>query len=292
MNNNALDKTKDFLRLNLFFFVVASACIVYVVRGFVDIVQTGKTIGEIVADGFVSALFGFLISKLLSLQGLAKGERDPSVINTNIMHSKIVMQISKKIYLLDAWCEEKNKEALFLAQSKILATLGISYSEFSSGLYRIVTIEGEKFIPLEQLDKEKKKIVKRARKVKLTQLTSSSLTTDGDIAEDPYNFGMDKKTFARKRDGKQIISKIMCGILFGYYGVRLITDFNVSNLIWTSVQVVLFLVMGVISYLQAYSFVTDEYRHRIIKKIDNLIKFDNQTGGVNEELDEVVQKDS
>ena len=37
----------------------------------------------------------------------------------------------------------------------------------------------------------------------------------------------------------------------------------------------LFLVMGVIKMYQAYNFVVDEFRGRIVKKIDNLQKFDN-----------------
>jgi len=40
-------------------------------------------------------------------------------------------------------------------------------------------------------------------------------------------------------------------------------------------QVGLFLVMGVIKMYQAYTFITDEFRGRIIKKIDNLQKFEN-----------------
>lgn len=292
MNNGLYDKTKDFLRLNLFFFVVALACAVYIVRGFVEIVETGKTVGEIIADGFVSALFGFLISKLLSMQGLVKGAQAPEVADTNLLHSKTVMKITPKIYLLDKWCEEKNKEALKTAQSKILATGRISYDDFARGLYRTITAEGEKFMSEEELSRDRRKVVKKARRVKLTPLTASNLTSDGEKTIDPYDFGMDKKEYARARDGRQIISKIMCGALFGFYGVQLIADFNVANLIWTSIQVVLFLVMGVISYLQSYSFVTDEYRHRIVRKIDNLIKFDNQTGEINEELDKVVQENS
>ena len=98
---NTVEKTKDFLKLNLFFVVVAIASLVYIVRGFVEIVETGKTIGEIIADGLVSALFGFFISKLLSLQGMAKGEIDPQVVKTNALHAETVEKISPKIYLLD-----------------------------------------------------------------------------------------------------------------------------------------------------------------------------------------------
>lgn len=297
MTGGIYEKTKDFLRLNLFFIVVALACVIYIVRGFVEIVETGKTIWEIVADGFVSALFGFLISKLLSLQGLEKGSSAREVADTNLLHSKTVLKITPKIYLLDEWCEKKNKEALKIEQSKVLAGCGISYEDFTNGLYRTITLEGEKYLPEEALDKVHKRTIRKARRIRLTPLTASSLTADGEKSHDPYNFGINKKEFALRRDGRQIISKIMCGVLFGFYGVRLITDFNVANLIWTAIQVVLFLVMGVISFLQAYSFVTDEYRARIIRKIDNLMKFDNEIhverlenkkGESDEKLDEVV----
>lgn len=279
---NTLEKTKEFLKLNLFFIVVALASIIYIVRGFVEIVETGKTIGEIIADGLLSALFGFFISKLLSLQGMAKGEIDPKVIKTNALHSETVEKVSPKIYLLDEWCENKNREARKNAQCKILAHAGITYEEFFKGLYRVVTPSGDSFVIEDELSKEKRKAVRKARRVSLTPLTASALTSDGGAKNDPYYMGLEKRQYAIRRDCKQLISKIMCGVLFGFYGVKLIADFNISNLIWTAIQVALFLVMGVIAYLQAYFFIVDEYRHRVIQKIDNLEKFYNQTGENNE----------
>lgn len=290
---NGLEKTKDFLKINLFFIVVAVACAVYIVRGFVNIVETGKTVGEIIADGFVSALFGFFISKLLSLQGIAKGENDPNVINTNMLHARAVEKISPKIYLLDEWCEQKNAEAKRNAQTKILAVAGITINEFERGVYRVFDKDGECFKSEDMLSKEKRKAIRRARRVSLTPLSASSLTSDGGNKNDPYYFGLEKREYSLRRDGKQVISKILCGLLFGYYGVKLIADFNVADLIWTAIQVALFLIMGVISYLQSYFFIVDEYRHKIIKKIDNLEKFNNQTGVVDEKqrLDQVVLQD-
>lgn len=278
-----IEKTKDFLRLNLFFIVVAIACIVYIIRGLINIVETGKTVAEIIADGSLSAIFGFFISKLLSLQGMAKGELDERVLKTNKLHSQKVEDISRRICLLDEWCERKNQEALKSAQTKILASEGISYQEFEEGRFRLIRKEGFDIVLEDELPKAKKKAVKRARKVKLTPLTSSVLTSDGGKREDPYNFGQDKKGYERRRDEKQLITKVICGLLFGYYGVTMITNFNWSDLIWTAIQVTIFLVMGMIAYLQAFFFVVDEYRHRVIKKIDNLEKFENETRGVNYE---------
>lgn len=289
MMNNNVNKAKDFLRLNLFFIVVAAACLIYIARGFINIVETGKTVGEIIADGLVSALFGFFISKLLSLQGIAKGEIDPNVVSTTNLHARTVEKITPKIYLLDEWCERKNEEALLIARSKLLATKRITIDEFNKGIYKTITPNGIAEICENDLDKDKLRAVKRARKLKLTPLSASVLTSDGANVVDPYNFGLDKKGYSIRRDGKQLISKIMCGLLFGYYGVKLINEFNIASLIWTAIQVALFLVMGVIAYLQAYFFMVDEYRHRIIKKIDNLQKFDNEEGlDVVQKLDQVV----
>lgn len=271
-----LEKTKDFLRLNLFFIVVGLACVVYVIRGLVNIVETGKTVAEIIADGALSALFGFFISKLLSLQGLAKGELDERVLKTNRLHSQKVEEISEKICYLDEWCERKNQEALKNVQTKILANAGIAYSEFLEGRYKIINKEGYELVLECELPKYKRRAVKKARRIKLTPLSSSVLTSDGGKREDPYNFGQDKKSYSRRRDEKQLLSKVICGLLFGYYGVTMITDFSWSDLIWTAIQVTIFLVMGMISYLQSFFFVVDEYRHRVIKKIDNLEKFQNE----------------
>ena len=192
--------------------------------------------------------------------------------------------------MLDEWCKNKNREARKTAQCKILATAGITYEEFFKGLYRVISPEGDDFVVESDLSKEKKRAIKKARRVSLTPLSASALTSDGGAKNDPYYLGMEKREYSFRRDGRQLIGKIMCGVLFGFYGVKLISDFNVANLIWTAIQVALFLIMGVIAYLQAYFFIVDEYRHRVIKKIDNLEKFYNQTGENNEirRMDEMV----
>ena len=286
---NAVEKARDFIKLNLFFLVIAAACAVYVARGLINIVETGKSVAQIIADGAVAAAFGFFISKLMSLQGLAKGENNEFYLQTVKIHAEAVDKITDRLYLLDEWCEEKNRENYEREQRKILLRGGITLEEFRKGEYRLVTAEGERTAVESELPKYKKKAIKRARKLKLTPITSSSLTSDGGKADDQYYLGRDKKSFERVRDGRQLTSKVACGILFGYYGVNLISDFSVADLIWTAVQVAVFLIMGMISFLQGYFFIVDEYRHRIIKKIDNVQKFDNQTKGVkNGKVDEMV----
>ena len=268
-----IEKTKNFVRSNVFFLVVATACVLYLARGFVEIVETGKTIPEILADGALSAIFGFLVSKLLSLQGLAKGESNEGVIATSKLHGETVEKISPYINHLDEWCDEQSGQALRMARAKILAGEGITYEDYLKGIYPIVR-EGETvMVSPKGLPRAKRRAIARARRVRLTPLTASALTSDGGKSRDPYDFGPDKKGYEMRRDARQWVSKAVTGLLFGYFGVKLIENWSWSSLIWTALQVAVIVLMGMISYLNAYFFVVDVDRHRVIRKIDVLQKY-------------------
>ena len=115
----------------------------------------------------------------------------------------------------------------------------------------------------------------RSLRLKLTPITASGLTSEGGKKQDPYFFGRTKSQYERQTVAKDIISKIAVACLFGYYGAELVQDFSWASLIWKLLQVGIFVVMGVIKMYQSYMFVIDEYRGRIVKKIDNLQKFEN-----------------
>ncbi len=267
------EKFRKELRSNVFFALVAVVCLVYMARSFVTVVETGKTVAEILADGALGAAFGFLISKLLSLQGLAKGEAQSQVVATNKLHGEVVESIVPVIDRLDAWCEMKNEENLRLTKSRILARQGLQYADYLEGVYTVM-IDGKLCrLTAKQLPSARRKAVRRADRLRLTPLTAGALTSDAVKPNDPYDFGMDKHAYQRRRDLGQIFSKIACGMLFGYFGVRLIADFSWEGLIWTALQVSSLLAMGAVAYMRAYFFVVDYDRHRVIRKIDNLQKF-------------------
>lgn len=267
------ERVRKQLNNNIFFVLVAVISAVYMARGFVTIFETGKTIWEILADGAIGALFGFLVSKLLSLQGIAKGEINEQVQATTRLHADVVESVVPVIDKLDAWCESKNEEAVKMARSRILAAQGLQYSDYLMDMYTIVEEGKTRAVAYRNLPRAKRRAVRRARRLRLTPLTAGALTSDCNRPFDPYDFGMDKHVYQRRRDLSQVVSKVCCGLLFGYFGVRLITDFSWEGLIWMALQVTAFLAMGAVSYLRAYFFVVDYDRHRIIRKIDNLQKF-------------------
>ena len=269
MNENVRQE----LRTNVFFGVVALISLVYLARGFVTVVETGKSVAEILADGALGAVFGFLISKLLSLQGLAKGEVQKDVVATNRLHQAAVEDVVPVLDKLDEWCEIKNEENIRVCKRRILASQGVRYEDYLTGAYTLVEGGEEKKVPLEDLPRAKRRAVHRADRLRLTPLTAGALTTECHKSRYQYDFGMDKHAYERRRDLSQILSKVGCGLLFGYFGVRLLAEFSWESLIWTALQVAALLAMGAVSYMRAYFFVVDYDRHRVIRKIDNLQKF-------------------
>ena len=67
---------------------------------------------------------------------------------------------------------------------------------------------------------------------------------------------------------------MILALIFGYYGIQLIQDFSYAELVWKVFQVGMFCAMGVVQSNQAYLFMVDGYRRRIIRFIDRLQEFE------------------
>ena len=280
------EKTKKFIKQNYGYFIVVIACAIYTARGLITIDKTGKTVYEIIVDGALAFFFGVFISRMLDLQGLTNGERDERVIKTNTLHQNIVDEITPYIDELDDWCDQKNAEALKNARIRILKSEGMKYEDYfdENATPKEYTIDFDKYYYKSKLfrKKDRKKIYERARErakfkaykkacnLKLTLLTVNSLTNDGGKEYDPYYLGRSKKRYERDTSTREVFSKIVVGIITGIYGIKMITDFSWQSMIWTGIQVVLFLLMGGVKMFQSMFFITDEHRCMTIKKIDKL----------------------
>ena len=101
------------------------------------------------------------------------------------------------------------------------------------------------------------------------------MTSEGGREGDPNYLGRSKAQYETKSSIIDIVSRIGIAIIFGYFGVDLIKDFNFINLIWQLFQVSLFLVMGIVKLYQSFIFIKDEFRARIQKKTNILREFSN-----------------
>ena len=273
------EKLRDFFKFNIGYIIIAMISVIYIATAFIDIGRTGKTIAQIIADGAIVLVLGILINHLFDLQGMINGDRDERVQQTILCHAEIVDRISPYIDKLDAWCDERNVDNLRIQRSKILASNGMKYIDYfnEDGSAKEFTPDKEKLRDKFLCNNEKIRIkcFKRALRLSLTPISAGELTSDGGRHQDPFYLGRTKMQYEKSTSASDAIVKISTACLFGFYGVSLVANFSVARVIWTALQVSVFLITGIIKMYQAYMYVVDEYRGRIVKKIDFLQKFEN-----------------
>lgn len=273
------NKTKDFLKNNVGYFAVLLICAVYIATAVITIDLTGKSMWQILAETSLTFFLGVVINRIFAVQGIMNGEREQKVIDTNRLHGELVEKVAPYLDKLDEWCEQKNLENMRVQRTKILCTAGLKYEDYfnDNGAIKIYEIDPakmkSKYLRKEEI--KKKKVFYKALNLKLTPLTASTLTSEGGKTVDIYDFGRTKGQYQKQSWLKDAASKLLCALLFGLFGVKMIADFSYAQLIWVLFQIAAFLLMGVLKMFQAKMFVTDEYRARTIKKIDTLQKFSN-----------------
>lgn len=266
-------RMKGYLKTNMFFIGVLILGIVYITRGLITIEPTGKTVLAILADSALAMITGYLITSLLSKQGLMKGIEDLKVQSTNNLHAKTVVECDSFIDKLDEFCELENDKSKIKEQTRILAPVGLSYKDFINENFKFIEDPKDKYQKL--ANAERRKAIRKAKHIKLTSLTACMLTSDGGKQNDPFNLGKTTREYESTTNKRRLYKKVLNGVVFGYFGVGMVQDFNWTSLLWTGIQVIIFITMGMLSYAQSYTFMTDENRQRTIKKINILHMFIN-----------------
>ena len=290
---------------NAGYVVVVLISFVYVASSLINFSRSGKSVYEIVGRGVLSLILGVLINGIFRSMGVQKGDCDERTLATNALHGRTIEEIIPYIDKLDDFCEMENKRALKPVRTRILAREGMKYSDYfddegnpinakfkmqnsknnpsvTQACHLPLTKEatphpsptatpsptGEGYV----VDRAKRKAYKRALRVRIKPLLSSNLTSDGVKATDPFDFGRSKKSYTTRRSASDVIIKLLMALIFGYFGVTL-SEPNVASIIWNSLQIILYISSGIIQMYSSYSWVVDDYRASIIKKIDYLQKF-------------------
>lgn len=273
-------KTQEMIKAYFPMLILVFSCLVYIGYGFATIKESGRSTFEIIASGFVSFVIGFTIKLLLGKQGLLAGEASELYQSTRLFYSKTLEQISPISQYLDAFCEEKNKQFLVKRQKEILRREGIEYKE-----------EILKDTYLGNLSKEKKRCIEKARKANVKKITVSILLSDGESdKEENESLYTSQRSYEWKRNGKNAIMMLLCSVIFGYY-VLSIDNLSWSGVLWSSIQVALYLLMGSIEYSNGYYFKTQEYRNKIIRKCNYLEEFLNTFQEGQKEEKEALEKE-
>lgn len=298
------DKTREILKNCFGYIIVAITCALYILTTVFVLNPSGKTLGQIVGEGMLAFCMGISINHLLSVQGVLNAMKDDMVIKTMNLYAKTVEKISENINKLGEWCYQKNSITYYRQRVKILAKAGLKYTDcfYEDGTSKnyVSTCVQEPIIKdnnklknkatrnSEQIrianlkrknkdavvdDKFKRKCYWRAVKLKLSELYPNDLTSEGGRKDDPNYLGQTINEYLTVSSIKDIVAKICLAVVFGVYGIKLIENFSFINLIWTGFQICTFLCFGLIKMQKSFMFITNDYRSRIIKKIDNLEEF-------------------
>ena len=287
------NKVKTFIRNNFIYFIIAFACVAYIVYGMVRLETSGKTIIQIVGESFVIFLFGWSISFLFSLQGMNSGDNEKEVIDTNKLHAKCVEDIDPKINEMDDWCEEQNEKALKTIRKRLLNQEGMKYDDYfdKDGIAKNdvkftfeakpdkdcyenkakYKLEKKKVKYNNKRTKAKRRMFRKATRVKITLLSTDLITATTIKNNDPNNLGMDRKQYQKMDARSDMASRVIMGITFAYFSVSFL--FGWAYLISAMVQVATFLLLGGIKFMQSRYFVKEDLRKRTVRQINFMQKF-------------------
>lgn len=258
---------------NAGYYSVALISLIYIASSLVLISKTGRSVYEIIGTGFLSLVVGSLINGSLRNVGIRRGEEDERTVSTIELHASAVEEIVPYIDRLDEYCDIENKKAIKSIRAKILAGVGLKYDECfdENGVVKeLILQEGKEN---RAKNRQRKRAYKKAVNLKLKRLIASNLTSDGGDFNNPFDFGKSKREYTKTRSTADMLTRAIMAIIFGYFGVTLVSEINFATIIWNSLQIVMYIASGAISMYSTYMWIVDDYRQGVIKKIDHLQKF-------------------
>lgn len=161
----AFKKASEFVRRNMYDLIVLLIVLVNIAQGFARISTTGKTITEILGDGFITLVLSFTIARIFDIKGLDRGERDDSYLTAMDAYREAAAQCKPYAAQMDGWCKAYNARRRRELQETILLSAGISYETFASPGFDI-----------RKYTKEQQYYIRKARRVKFYELSTRELT--------------------------------------------------------------------------------------------------------------------
>jgi hypothetical protein len=258
-----LDKTLDFFRRNLYNFILVIVSAIFIFKDIIQIKETGKSVLEIVADSLISFVMAMTFNIILGKKGLLAAQNLESYRDCMRTYSDEIEKTNDKIEYLEDYCEYKNNNKLRLIQKRILTRVCINYDDFING--RLETYN---------LNKAQKKALKKVERISFHYLTPENILSETDARFEKGKKDLTLAEFEKSQNFQDTLSKIIIAVIFGYFGVGGITG-GLAEVLWGSIQIGLWLIMGLCKYIQNYSYVKDVYQQKIYRKINLLIEFNN-----------------
>lgn len=262
----------------------------YAASGLTDIITKGKTIEEIIIAGGLATLVSWIISIVLSELGFVHGFSHDDYTKAKHSKGQALWIITPNINKLPKFCQKASMDEYKKNTISYLTKVGLTYEKFQKGeIYKRPK-------PLEPLTKENKSLNKRLKQEN-KQVARYNKKVDRIIKKiqkcyyDVYTYnelvnGIDKPVTKKKKRpsveryrttkySAKLVSSIITGIMFGYYGLMLRENPDWGMVIYLSIQFALFVAGGLVQYMRARMYVLNILRTALIEDTNALYRFDS-----------------
>ena len=255
-----------FLKDNIIIIFIVIISLTYIFRGLIVLEPTGKTLKDILFDSALSLVMGMLLTILIGDYGIIKAKNSKMFILSKNEYAKSIENVDPYIQYLDEYCVEKNEKKLKQAKVKYLRKFGIRYDDYIN--FKIDT---------SILTQAQQKAIHNLENIHVDQISMEYLLIDID---EEKSVTKTKILSVNKYKNKvyfwQLISKIGTAILFGLVSLGEFKGLDLANIIWYSIQIGIWILFSILTYMKNYMYITNDYRQKVlIKKTNYLHEFYN-----------------
>lgn len=259
-----MKKVVTFIQKNIFFIIIIIVGIAYILTGVSKIIPTGETIESILSTMLLSTVLGWLISAMYGQQAIIDGYDDQDVIAAMNTLANQIEKIEPYIDKLEDFCEKENENIMKRKRNRILNRNGLTYEQFEN-----ITKETYK-----KLNRRQKKAIKKAYGIGYGFLSSDWLLSDIEEKEEDNEKPVSVNKYVWKKNAYNLITKTITGALSGYYILEPFAKANWNIIIWRVFFFAIWLLFGYVRYITDFNFMTKVYRKTIVRKTNDLVKFE------------------
>lgn len=255
--------------------VIILVSIVYIGQGVFKITKKDTTLIAIFGAIGLSIVVGLVISSNLKSMGLRDGRRSDIFLNSmktyGLAKEKATPYFDKLFY----WCEFKNDQELEVKRKEIVQSAGLNWKAFKFGYYE----EHQ-----EKLSEKQIEALEKAKTCTVNRMTSQEILSDlpkmkwGKFGTES-RFGESEQEYKIRGLVLNSISRFFVGIICGLYGLSPIFSQEnlteiIAGVVWNTIQILLWLSLGLMEYSNSKDFIEVEYRQtHIIQKTELLNEF-------------------
>lgn len=273
---------KAFLKKSAGYVVSTLLTAGYIALSILKFEETGKTIGGIIADAFAFYVYQIILITVFRVQGISNGQSDARYEDTIKLHGNKVESISDDMDILPLWCEEKNKQNYERQRKKILGRAALKYSDYfdkDGNAIKIYEVDTSKMRIswknrfVRRQEKGRINAFKKAVNLKLSELDEASLTSADKTKEDKYAMPDGTKEYLSSKGLGDMLKKSLPTLIFGLYSVGDLENFSWAVFAWIVFQALIGYTSAISQMIMAKSYVVNEIRTGIVKKITWLDDF-------------------